>query len=182
MAKPKTSDFDLSGIKNRILRFEQVAGRDLSSHVGNWRDHPEQQARALVGVLKQIGIADVLLGWHSERNGGRLTVYDGHLRKDLGPDVKWWVAITDLSDSEADFMLATLDTLALNAIADAAQLESLLGSISVDDPAVSQMLADLAADSGLVAADSVDFKEYDESAADDVEMLTCPHCGKTYPK
>ncbi len=28
----------------------------------------------------------------------------------------------------------------------------------------------------------VEFKEYDESAADDVEMLTCPSCGHTFPK
>lgn len=26
------------------------------------------------------------------------------------------------------------------------------------------------------------FKEYDESTADDVEMLTCPHCGEQFPK
>lgn len=26
------------------------------------------------------------------------------------------------------------------------------------------------------------FKEYDESVADDVEMITCPHCGGEFPK
>ena len=28
----------------------------------------------------------------------------------------------------------------------------------------------------------VDFKEYDESAADDVQMITCPECGKSFPR
>jgi ParB-like chromosome segregation protein Spo0J len=28
----------------------------------------------------------------------------------------------------------------------------------------------------------VEFKEYDESAADDVELVTCPECGKSFPK
>ena len=28
----------------------------------------------------------------------------------------------------------------------------------------------------------VDFKEYDESAADDVQLITCPECGKSFPK
>ena len=28
----------------------------------------------------------------------------------------------------------------------------------------------------------VEFKEYDESAADDVELLTCPKCGHSFPK
>ena len=27
-----------------------------------------------------------------------------------------------------------------------------------------------------------EFREYDESVADEVEMLTCPHCGKSFPK
>ena len=27
-----------------------------------------------------------------------------------------------------------------------------------------------------------DFKEYDESIADDVGMITCPHCGQIFPK
>lgn len=29
---------------------------------------------------------------------------------------------------------------------------------------------------------NADFKEYDESVADDVEFLTCPKCGHTWPK
>ena len=29
---------------------------------------------------------------------------------------------------------------------------------------------------------SVEFKEYDESVANDVEMITCPHCGQQFPK
>ena len=28
----------------------------------------------------------------------------------------------------------------------------------------------------------VDFKEYDESAANDVQLATCPKCGHTFPK
>ena len=28
----------------------------------------------------------------------------------------------------------------------------------------------------------VEFKEYDESAADDVQLVTCPKCGHSFPK
>jgi hypothetical protein len=28
----------------------------------------------------------------------------------------------------------------------------------------------------------VEFKEFDESAADDVQLLTCPKCGHSFPK
>lgn len=56
-----------------------------------------------------------------------------------------------------------------------------------------QVLADLNAGvdlSGLWRQDELDellaiapdFKEFDESIADDVEMIECPHCGKSFPK
>ena len=28
----------------------------------------------------------------------------------------------------------------------------------------------------------ISFKEYDESAADDVQLVTCPKCGNSFPK
>jgi len=30
--------------------------------------------------------------------------------------------------------------------------------------------------------ENIEFKEYDEDIADEVEMATCPHCGKEFPK
>lgn len=39
---------------------------------------------------------------------------------------------------------------------------------------------ELAAIAGGVIPDG--FKEYDESAANDVEYITCPHCGEKFPK
>jgi len=35
---------------------------------------------------------------------------------------------------------------------------------------------------GITPGKDVDFKEYDEPATDDVEMITCPVCGKSFPK
>jgi len=66
--------------------------------------------------------------------------------------------------------------------------------VSLDfDP--EQILADLTAgvdlsafwrqdelDELLAGREAPEFREYDESAADDVEMITCPHCGKVFPK
>jgi hypothetical protein len=39
-----------------------------------------------------------------------------------------------------------------------------------------------AAGSELDNPPDVDFKEYDESVENDVEYITCPHCGKQFPK
>lgn len=33
-----------------------------------------------------------------------------------------------------------------------------------------------------VDVSGVEFKEYDESVADEVEYITCPHCGEKFPK
>ena len=34
----------------------------------------------------------------------------------------------------------------------------------------------------MLGSDPPEFREYDESVADDVEMITCPECGHSFPK
>jgi hypothetical protein len=68
-------------IRDRIQDFRRVAARDLLDNDGNPRLHPQAQRDALRGVLEQVGIAGALVAYDSERNGGKLTLIDGHLRK-----------------------------------------------------------------------------------------------------
>ena len=135
-------------IRNRIKALEYIHTRDLVAHPGNWREHPKAQADALLGVLKEVGIAGALLAYRSERQGGALVVIDGHLRKDAAP-TKWPVLILDVTDEEADYLLATHDPLAAMATADAGALDALLSSVNSGEAAVQAMLADLATHSGL---------------------------------
>jgi len=135
-------------IRNRIKTLEYIHTRDLVAHPGNWRDHPKAQADALLGVLKEVGIAGALLAYRSERQGGALEVIDGHLRKDAAP-TKWPVLVLDVNDEEADYLLATHDPLAAMATADAGALDALLSSVNSGEAAVQAMLADLATHSGL---------------------------------
>lgn len=134
--------------KNRIIGLEYVDAAELTPHPGNWRKHGKAQVDALRGVLSEVGIADALLAYRSERDGGKLTVIDGHLRKDAAPQT-WPVLVLDVSDAEADYILATHDPLAAMADADTAALDSLLTTVSSDDGAVRQMLAELAAEAGI---------------------------------
>lgn len=134
--------------RNRILSLEYVNAADLTPHPGNWREHPKAQAEALKGVLHEVGIAGALLAYRSTRQGGALVVIDGHLRKDAAPQ-KWPVLILDVDDAEADYLLATHDPLAAMATADAGALDALLSSVQSGEAAVMEMLADLAAHSGL---------------------------------
>jgi ParB-like chromosome segregation protein Spo0J len=45
---------------------------------------------------------------------------------------------------------------------------------------VDELLADIERDNP--SPPDIEFKEYDESTADDVEFITCPECGHKFPK
>lgn len=142
----------MSSYRNRITGMEYVSSKDLTPHPGNWREHGKAQVQALQGVLSEVGIAGALLAYRSERNGGKLTVIDGHLRKDAAPQT-WPVLILDVDDAEADYLLATHDPLAAMATADAAALDALLSSVNSGDAAVQAMLERLAGQAGLYVTD-----------------------------
>lgn len=148
--KQKPTDY-----RNRIKALEYVDAADLTAHPGNWREHPQAQAEAMRGVLAEVGIAGALLAYRSERQGGALVVIDGHLRKDAAPQ-KWPVLVLDVSDEEADFILATHDPLAAMATADAGALDALLSSVQSGEAAVQAMLAELAARSSIPTGDDWD--------------------------
>lgn len=147
MAKAQTVKVD--NLKQRVTGLEWVTAGELAAHPGNWRDHPATQAAAMAGVLREVGIADALLAYRSARNDGKLTLIDGHLRRDLATAEKWPVLVLDVDDAEADYILATHDPLAAMAQADKAALDALLSTINSGEAAVQQMLADEAAKAGL---------------------------------
>ena len=134
--------------RNRVLAIEYHDARSLEPHPGNWRNHGKAQADALKGVLAEVGIAGAILAYRSERNGGKLTVIDGHLRRDAAPQ-QWPVLVLDVDDAEADYILATHDPLAAMADAGAAALDALLASVNSGEAAVQAMLAQVAEDAGL---------------------------------
>jgi hypothetical protein len=130
-------------IRDRIKEFRRVPAGELLDHAGNPRRHPQAQRDALRGVLEQVGIAAALVAYQSERNGGRLTLIDGHLRKQ-DYDLDWPTLILDVTDEEADLLLATHDPLAALAQYDKPKLHALLQEVRAKSPAVLGMLKDLA--------------------------------------
>lgn len=98
------------------------------------------------GIVKQVGIIQPLIAYYSAREGGALTLIDGHLRRGLGHS--WPVIITDLTDEEADLMLATLHPLGDMAEVDDKTLAHLLESIDLtplEDEAFKPLMAHLLA-------------------------------------
>ena len=116
----------MSDIRNRVKEMVLLRGRDLMAHDGNFRMHPEMQKRALAGRLQQAGITGALKAYYSERNGGQLTLIDGHCRAEDHPDTTWPVLILDLNDQEADEDLMMWDTITTWAQTDPVKLNELV--------------------------------------------------------
>lgn len=134
-------------IRSRIIDHKVVKAEDIKFHPLNWRVHPNGQIEAVEGVLQQVGIVQELIAYHSEREGGALTLIDGALRKGLGGE--WPVTVTDLTDEEADLILATLHPTGDMAEMDSEKLGALLANIqmeAIESEAVADLLILLAKD------------------------------------
>lgn len=180
MSKPLSTD----EIRKRIIKVVPMRLGDILPNPANPKSHPTSQRAALRGSVRELGFGTVPIAYTSAKLGGKLAFGDGHMRGDEFADFVTDVAITDYTDEEIDKFLLYADPIAAMAQYEAAQLDGLLKSVSTGDEALMAMLADLAQQSGLYpdGAPDVQFKEYDESVADDVEMVTCPHCGGEFPK
>lgn len=134
-------------IRDRIKELRRVPASQLIPNEKNWRTHPQAQQEALRGVIEEIGYADALIAYESP--DGTLKLIDGHLRQDLHPEAIVPVLVLDVTEAEADKLLATLDPLAALAEADKDKLEALLRDVRFDTPAVQDMLTDLGGSEGI---------------------------------
>src|SRR6201993_1669314 len=101
-------------IRNRIKGHRRVRAGDLVPHEWNSRVHPELRRDALWALYEEVGFARSLLAY--ELPDGRLKLLDGHLRRDLDPDMEVDVEVLDVTDEEARALLLTIDPLASLAV------------------------------------------------------------------
>jgi hypothetical protein len=164
--------------QNRIVGEGEVAAGELVPHPRNWRKHPQRQGELLAATLGGVGWVQRVI---VNRRTGRML--DGHLRAELarkqGAKTPVPVVYVDLSEDEERTVLATLDPIAGMAIADEATLAGLVRSIEDADL---RSVAGTIAQTLNVDVTAPEFREYDESIEDEVEMIECPHCGKSFPK
>jgi DNA modification methylase len=149
-------------IRDRIKDFRRVPVADLLENGRNFRRHPQAQKDALAGVLAEVGIAGALVAYCSERNGGKLTLIDGHARVQAGA-TEWPVLVLDVDDAEADYLLATFDATTAMAELDGVALADLLKTVQSGEPGVQELLAHLAEQAGALAP-IVNEGETDEDA------------------
>src|SRR5258708_34462335 len=97
-------------IRNRIKRRRRVRAGDLVAHEFNFRTHPAHQRAALEALYQEVGFARSLLAY--ELPDGRLKLIDGHLRRDIDPDMEVEVEILDVTEEKARALLLSIDPLA----------------------------------------------------------------------
>lgn len=117
-------------IKNRVIALEHVKGSDIRPHPKNPRMHPDGQIKALAGILDQVGISGALIAYRAGDNV--LTLIDGHCRGEHWQDVEWPVLVLDVTDAEADLILATHDPITGMAHVDEAKMQRLLDSVEIE--------------------------------------------------
>ena len=114
-------------IRNRIKGLRMAKASELEAHPKNWRRHGNSQRAAMQTMLERLGHAQAVLAY--EKDNGRLGLIDGHLRSDLAGDEEIPTLVLDLTEEEADVLLASLDPLAGMADADLDALGELLNDL-----------------------------------------------------
>ena len=132
--------------RDRIKSLRRVKGADLAPNPRNWRTHPESQVEAMRGILAEVGYAGAAL---ARETPDGLQLIDGHLRAELEPDAKIPVLVLDVTEAEADTILATFDPLGAAAEVDQQALGELLREIETESDGVQALLDELAAENGI---------------------------------
>jgi hypothetical protein len=96
-------------VRNRIKGHRRVRAGDLVPHEWNYRLHPDGQKDALAALYQEVGFARSLLAY--ELPDGKLKLIDGHLRREIDPDMEVEVEILDVNEQEARELLLSIDPL-----------------------------------------------------------------------
>lgn len=119
-------------IRNRIKGHRRVRAGDLVPHEYNFRLHSAAQRGAVHAIYREVGFARSLLAY--ELPDGRLKLIDGHLRRDIDPDMEVDVEVLDVNDEEARALLLSIDPLAALAETNSEVHEELLKLTPIDSP------------------------------------------------
>jgi hypothetical protein len=147
-------------IRNRVKKVQTFKPAQLAAHPLNWKVHGLQQRQAFRALLNEVGFAGVGIVYKSKRNKGRLTLIDAHMRQEeVGPDFEMPCIVTDLTDEEADKLLALGDRVAALSEVDPGKVEALLKEIATESDELDCLLASLAEEAGLKDAGEVELKK-----------------------
>lgn len=154
--------------QNRIIEYGVKPADQFLAHPKNARIHPQFQREAMKAALDTVGFVAPVL----EAKSGYLV--DGHERiwaalQNGNADVPY--VRLDIDEDEEAYVLATFDPLTGLAMYDAELLDGLLQEVNSDNPAIQQMLSELAEGNGLYYGDQDEPPGDPGAAIDRAEQL-----------
>jgi len=160
-------------IKDRIKEFKRVKSSELAANPLNWRTHLDHQRKAFRGILDEIGIAGAVVAYQTSQG---LRLIDGHLRKEeYGKDTPIPVLILDVTEEEANKLLATFDPISDMAGMNNEALNQLLESVAFNSDDVNLLLDSLKKTELPLEAQESSTEEVDVDGFD--MQHKCPRCG-----
>lgn len=130
--------------KNRIVGYGEEDPEQLVANPKNWRIHPQVQQEYLEGVIDEVGVVQNIIV--NKQTG---FVVDGHLRASLAlrsGQKAIPVTYVDLTEEEEALIISTLDPIGAKAGTDRKKLDELVSSLEASNPAVNDLLENLAKD------------------------------------
>lgn len=127
--------------RNRIVERIEVRAGDILPNLRNPKRHDQKQTETLNAIFQKFGIVDALIAYRSDRNGGKLTYFDGHGRNLTDPDQMWPVDVTDLTDEEVDQLVLYFDEVGRMAKPDHDTLADLLRQADLEHPSLAALAA-----------------------------------------
>lgn len=172
---------------HKLVKTENLSVETLlkMAHPENAREHPSHQLEATEELIETIGLIDEL---KANINSGH--IFNGHARIQIALQsgqtslpVNWY----DLTEDEERLALEQYDAMTYEATYNPDKLRALMEKtkeIKADRPALQAIMERLKARQGIWDSnlEDVEFPEYDESIADEVEYIECPSCGHKFPK
>jgi ParB-like chromosome segregation protein Spo0J len=174
----KKSKIEAAGSDRLEIKYLPIDA--LVPYSRNPRTHSEEQVAQIAASIREFGFTNPIL------IDGKNGIIAGHGRfaaaKELGLDQVPCIDLSHLTDDQRRALVIADNKIALNGgwndellrleLTDLKELGADLELTGFD----AMELADI------MLGKDVEFKEYDESAADDVQLATCPKCGHTFPK
>jgi ParB-like chromosome segregation protein Spo0J len=157
-----------------------IAIADLKPYDRNARTHSDAQIDQIVASLREFGWTNPIL---TDGIGG---VIAGHARleaaKRLGLTDVPCIDLSGLSEAQKRAYILADNKLALNAGWDEKLLALEFGDLKALDFNLDLTGFDAAEIRDFIEGTEIIQPEYDETTADSVAILTCPYCGKTFPR
>jgi hypothetical protein len=162
------------------LRVEYRPLGSLIPFAGNPREHSGEQVAQIAASIREFGFTNPVL-----LDGGN-GVIAGHGRiaaaRLLGLKTVPCIELGHLSEAQKHAYVIADNKLALNGVWNEDLLRLELTELKELGANLELTGFDAMELADIMLGKDVSFREYDESAADDVELVTCPKCGHSFPK